>query len=250
MPVSPHPANSQPSALGLTSVASPIRQSRANGQSVENVQSATLPPNGGGDVQRTEEVFWFVIRATQGRAQAVYDTLVNHPDFPFEAYVPRYHFETLRLLNGSPVKHIEDGLIYRSLVFVRMPLKEFRKLVHAEAPYPFVKGLTPYYNHFRISSSTGHNEYLIVPDDQFYNFRTLLQSRDTHILIDQAEMPTYLTGKKVEIVDGPFTGITGTLLRWKGLRRVFIQLDQLGTFATGFIRTCDFRLLEEGSTPS
>lgn len=243
--VSPHPANSQNSAFGLTSVAPPTLETRANGQSVENVQSTTLYPHKGGDVQRTEGGFWFVIRATQGRAQAIYDTLTTLPDFPYEVYIPRYHFETLCILDGNPEKHVEDGLIYTGLVFVRMPHDEFNKLVHAEAPYPFIKGLTPYYNHFRVSSTSGRNEYLIVPDRQFHNFRTLLESQDTHILIDQTDMPTYLTGKKVEIIDGPFVGVTGTLLRWKGLRRVFIQLDQLGTFATGFVRTCDFRLLEE-----
>lgn len=223
--VTPHPANSQNSALGLTSVASPVFETHANGQSVENVQ-------------------WFVIRATQGRAQAIYDILTSLPDFPYEVYIPHYHYETLRILDGAPEKHIEDGLLYKGLVFVRMPHDEFHKLVHAEAPYPFIKGLTPYYNHFTVSSTTGRNEYLIVPDHQFHNFRTLLESQDTHILIDQTDMPSYLSDKKVEIINGPFTGITGTLLRWKGLRRVFIQLDQLGTFATGFIRTCDFRLLD------
>lgn len=255
---SPHPANSQTSALGPTSDASPVFENHASGQSVENALSSNLTSEAnarqGGDentsrpsngVDPSPKLHWYVIRATHGRAQAIYDTLTTLPDFPYEVYIPRYHVETLYLLNGTLNKHIEDGLLYKGLVFVRMPYQEFHKLVHALPPYPFVKGLTPYYNHFHVSSTSGRNEYLIVPDHQFHSFRTLLESRDTHILIDQAEMPTYLQGKKVEIIDGPFKGVTGSLLRWKGLRRVFIRIDQIGTFATGFIRTCDFRLIEE-----
>lgn len=202
----------------------------AKGQSVENVQ--------------TPSFHWYVIRATRGRAREVYEKIVSLQSPLLEAYLPTYHRESLKIADGHPQKVVEEGLLHNGLVFVRTIRDEFFKLVHGHDPYPYIPGLTPYYDHFR-EYEAGRNEYLVVPDNQFRNFRTLLESKDTHILIDQEAMPAYLQGKKVEIVSGPFTGITGTLLRWNGLRRVFIRLDKIGTYATGFIRNCDFRVIGE-----
>lgn len=261
-PVSPHPANSQTDVFGPNSVTPPTCETYADGQSVENVLSPTAPistiqsysekshsilpiegemPPCGAERVRS---FWFVIRATRGRAQEVYDAIVGLHIPNLEAYIPRYHVETLKIDNGNPVKIIQEGILHNGIVFVRTTRKEFTKLVHGLEPYPVIKGLTPYYDHFR-EIETGRNNYLIVPDKQFRDFRTILESEDVNILVDQDQMPTYLNGKKVEVTSGPFAGITGTLLRWKGLRRVFIKLDQLGTYATSFVRTCDFRIIED-----
>lgn len=231
-----HPANSQTPAIGLTSEASPLCKMYADGQSVENIQSSTPPSS--------SSLKWFVIRATRGRAQEVYDELMalNSPNL--EVYLPHYHRESLKIHDGHPCKVVDEGALHNGLLFVRATRAEFSRLVKFEAPYPFIKGLTPYYDHFR-EYEAGRNDYLIVPDRQFHDFRTILESQDVNILVEQEQMPAYLNGKKVEVVSGPFTGVTGTLLRWGGLRRVFIQLDYIGTFATGFIRSCDFRILEE-----
>lgn len=233
----PHTANSQTSALGLASVASPTHDSFKEGQSVENVQSPTTSS------LFSSSLNWYVIRATRGRAQEVYDELVSLHSPHLEVYLPHFHHESLQIQDGMPQKVIQEGVIHGGLVFVRTTRKEFYDLVHGLGAYPFIKGLTPYYDHFH-EYEVGRNDYLVVPDKQFRDFRTIIESQDTHILVDQQAMPSYLNGKKVEVISGPFAGVEGTLLRWGGLRRVFIQLDYLGTFATGFIRTCDFRIIE------
>lgn len=232
--VSPHPANSQINVSGLTSIAPPTCETSADGQSVENIPS---PKD-----KRVSS--WFVIRATRGRGQEVYDEIVGLNLPHLEVYIPRYHREHITLIDGIPTVIVNEGLCLKNLLFVRTTREEYVKLIHGIEPYPYIKGLTPYYDHFH-EIETGRNEYLTVPDRQFRDFRTILESDDTNVLIDQEQMPAYLNGKKVEVTSGPFTGITGTMLRWKGLRRVFVKLDRIGTVATGFIRTCDFRLLED-----
>lgn len=237
--VTPHPASCQTSAEGLTSEASPNCKKYAEGQSVENVPMPKSPSKS----SLVDSLKWFVVRATRGRAQEVYDELVGLGSPHLELYIPSYHHESLKIVDGMPQKIVKEGTLHNGLVFVRTTRAEFYKLVHGLESYPFIPGLTPYYDHFH-EYEIGRNDYLVVPDKQFQDFRTILESGDTHILVDQEDMPSYLNGKKVEVVSGPFEGVIGTLLRWGGLRRVFIQLDYLGTFATGFIRTCDFRLLE------
>lgn len=234
-----HPANSQTTDSGLTSYAPPNPATFRNGQSVDNAPISTMP------FYRPDKTqHWYVIRATRGRAQNVYDELVAINSPLFEVYLPCYHYEKLLIEEGDPKIDVTEEPIHNGLLFLRTTRTEFIKLLHNEYPYPFIQGLTPYYDHFR-EIETGRNDYLVVPDKQFNDFRTIIQSQDQNILIDQKSMPTYLNGKKVEVISGPFAGVTGTMLRWKGLRRVFIQLDQLGTYGTGFIRTCDFRLLED-----
>ncbi|MBQ0050356.1 MAG: hypothetical protein KBT12_09030 [Bacteroidales bacterium] len=230
-------ANSQTIVNGDFSFTPPNQKIPSIGQSVGYVPTSNAPAN-----VTAQKRHWFVIRATRGRAQAVYEKLSAYSEFSSDLYVPTYHLENLKIVDGEAHKVVTEGLYHKGLVFIRTTYSEYRKLVRAEAPYHYIDGLTPYYNHFQ-SEGSGCNSYLVVPDKQMQDFRKLLESKNEHILIDQASMPTYLNGKQVEIVSGPFAGITGTLLRWKGLRRVFIKIDQIGTFATGFIRTCDFRLL-------
>lgn len=237
--VNPHPAHSQTTCFGADSVTPPTCDMYTDGQSVENALPQTIRRR---NVDPTPR--WYVIRATRGRAQEVYDSLVGLDGMNLDVYVPRFHREVLSIEDGNPQKVVNEGLIHNGLVFVRTTYDDFFRLTHAQEPYPFIMGLTPYYNHFR-KSAEGRDEYLTVPDRQFRDFRTIIESQDVNILIDQETMPDYLNGKKVEVVSGSFKGVTGTLLRWKGLRRVFVKLDLVGTFATGFIRNCDFRVLTE-----
>lgn len=231
-------ANSQPTALGFTSVAPPILNMCTNGQSVENVQYSSLPS------KENLPMHWYVVRATRGRAQQIYNEVLSLNIPNLEIYLPSIHREEFLIEDGLPNKKVTLEPLHNGLLFVRTTRDEFTKLVHAEEPYPCIKGLTPYYDHFR-RYETGGNAYLVVPDKQFYSFRKIIESGDVHILVDQDKMPTYLNGRKVEIMSGPFAGVSGKMIRWKGLRRVFVKLDQIGTVATGFVRTCDFRLLEE-----
>lgn len=247
---SPHQANSQTPATGLIPCTPPTCETYADGQSVENVLSPATPQSESSlqPVLRSDSPsvssHWYVIRATRGRAQEVYDEIMALDSPLLEAYIPRYHVEKLKITNGHPEKVVDEGILHNGLLFVRTTRQEFTKLVRGLPPYPFIKGLTPYYDHFR-EIEAGRNDYLVVPDKQFQDFRTILQSEDVNILIDQEQMPTYLNGKKVVVTSGPFAGVNGTLLRWKGVRRVFIQIDQLGTYGTGFVRSADFKIIEE-----
>ena len=237
--VSSHPANSQTDANGLASIAPPISDSCEDGQSVENGLLPTIR-------RKTQDKtpHWFVVRATHGRASDVYDEIVNINRPDIEAYIPHQRVETLKIEEGKPEKVIHRDILHKGLLFVRTTRQEFSKLIHAFPPYPYIKGLTPYYDHCH-ESEKGRNDYLVVPDRQFHSFRTILESNDINILVEQNEMPTYLNGKHVEITSGPFTGVNGILLRWKRLRRVFVKVNQVGTFGTGFVRTCDFKILDE-----
>lgn len=260
--VSPHPANSQTDAFGLISSAPPTCQINADGQSVENVLSPDISLSSSSSrplwesqigsfhpLSESHRKSWFVIRATRGRGEDIYNELINLNLTHLEVYIPRYHKEHITISEGHPEKIVKEGILHNGLLFVRTTRDEFAKLIQGIEPYPYIKGLTPYYDHFH-EIEAGRNDYLVVPDIQFKNFRTILESQDTHILVDQELMPTYLNGKKVKVISGPFAGVTGTLLRWKGLRRVFVKLDQLGTFGTGFIRTCDFQIIKEDLPPS
>lgn len=187
------------------------------GQSVENVP------------------LWFVIRATQGRAKKVYEKLVEvaptHESVAnCEFYLPMVAIRQIDKSNAEkPTRIVVKQPLDNSLLFAHCTLAQFREILQLP-----ISGLTPYYDHTR-QTEFGRNPYLVVPDSQFLSFRTIIDSEVEGIVTDQNDMPTFFQGDRVRVIDGPFTGVEGYVLRYKHQLRVFVQLDCLGTFATAYV---------------
>lgn len=183
---------------------------------------------------------WYVIRVTQRREKKVYEEILARKIEGIELYLPHTPHEAVRIEEGVPMPSHVDIPINTGFIFVRCTREKYRELLTYSTD---IKGLTPYYDHFH-ELENGNNDYLTIPDHQFNSFKKICDAADERKLINQQDMPTYLAGKHVKVLTGIFAGVEGTLLRWQGLRRVFVDLGPLGKFGTGFIRSCDFVVLD------
>ncbi len=178
---------------------------------------------------------WFVIRATQGRAEKVYkglmESVTTHAiSDSCEFYLPMVAIRQIDKSNAEkPIRIVVKQPLDNSLLFAHCTLPQFRDILQLP-----ISGLTPYYDHTR-QTEYGRNPFLVVPDSQFLSFRTIIDSEMEGIVTDQNDMPTFFQGDRVRVVDGPFTGVEGYVLRYKHQLRVFVQLDCLGTFATAYV---------------
>ena len=197
------------------------------------VSSAFANAKGGKSVEYAPAAaprHWFPIRATYHRAQKVYDRLVELNDGRLEPYLPMLRSiacgdESL----GSTAQQVREEPLDKGLLFVRCTLGSFSELVKNQIP-----GLTPYYNHFS-TNKFGRNEYLIVPDRQMESFRIIVESRNKDILVRQTEVPPLIEGDRVVVTSGSFAGVEGVVMKYKHQKRVFVQLQGVGTYATAYI---------------
>ncbi|MCQ2221019.1 MAG: UpxY family transcription antiterminator [Prevotella sp.] len=173
---------------------------------------------------------WYAIRATRGRSQAVYDSLVslNADDIiPFLPVMKHNHFDYSD--KDNPQQVIIETPLDKTLVFVRTTLDKYTEILHMDIP-----GLTPYYNHFE-TNVFGRNPYLIVPDRQMESFRIIIESGWEDIITSLADDSALNKGDRVRVLDGPFKGVEGVVLKYKHQRRVFVKLEGIGSFGTGYV---------------
>lgn len=177
-----------------------------------------------------ERPSWYAIRATRGRAKAVYDSLValqSEDVIPFLPITKHNHFDYSD--KNNPRQVIIETPLDNTLLFVRTTMKRYRDILRMDIP-----GLTPYYNHFE-TNAFGRNTYLIVPDRQMESFRIIIESGWEDIITSLADDSPLSKGDHVRVIDGPFKGVEGVILRYKHQRRVFVKLEGIGSFGTGYV---------------
>ena len=176
--------------------------------------------------------YWFPIRATHNRAQKIYDKLVSLNDDSIEPYLPLLrHIEYSNEDFNNPTQYIKDKPLDKSLLFMRSTLNDFRAMLKYQALFP---GMTPYYNHF-YTNSFGKNEFLVVPDAQMNSFKIIVESGNQNIIVDQTAMPLLIAGDRVVVIGGPFAGVEGIVMKYKHQKRVFVELQGVGRYATAYV---------------
>ncbi len=185
--------------------------------------------------QMSEEASkWFAVRATQGRARKVYDSLLSLNDDSVELYLPV--LKRIVYSNADfdhPSKEIVEELMYPNLLFMRCTLERMLYYLYDDQR-PRIPGFTPYYNHC-IVDSNGKNGLLVVPDVQLQSFRIIVESGNEYIILNENVDSEFLDGDRVEVTGGPFAGVQGVLVRYRRHRRVMVQLDGIGLFGTSYM---------------
>ena len=178
------------------------------------------------------ERYWFPIRATHQRAQKVYDALVSFNDDNLEPYLPLLrHIEYTNEDFKNPTQYIADKPLDSGLLFLRSTLNDFRALLQYRT---LLAGMTPYYNHFS-TNSYGTNDFLTVPEKQMESFKIIVESGNENIIVDQSQMPSFISGDKVIVIGGPFAGVEGVVMKYKHQKRVFVELQGVGRYATAYV---------------
>lgn len=214
-------ANSQIISSGFTSNTPPSSEIFQTGQSVRNVPTHT-----------TNHAIkqWFAVRATQGRAKSVFDKLQALAIEGVKPYLPVKKEKKVILSKfDRPQQVIEDIPLIPSLLFVNCTQPKFKELLNL-----YIPGFTPYYDHCH-ADSFGINSYLTIPDRQFESFTTIIESGWQDTIINQKDAPDFLIGDKVRVIGGPFEGVEGIVMKYKHQQRVFVELNGIGRFGTGYI---------------
>ncbi len=195
------------------------RETIQNGKSVEYILNPNIR-------------YWFPIRATHNRSLQVYEKLVALNDDSIEPYLPLLrHIEYSNEDFKNPTQYAEDKPLDSSLLFMRSTVGDFKSLLKYPTQFP---GLTPYYNHF-YTNEFGKNEFLVVPDAQMNSFKIIVESGNQNIIVDQTEMPSFIAGDRVVVIGGPFVGVEGVVMKYKHQKRVFVELQGVGRYATAYV---------------
>ena len=187
------------------------------------------------------EKYWFPIRATHHRAQKIYDKLVSISDGNFEPYLPIIrHIEYTNEDFNNPSQYIADKPLDSGLLFLRSTLNDFRALLQFRT---LLAGMTPYYDHFS-TNSYGTNDFLTVPDRQMESFKIIVESGNENIIVNQNEVPDFVVGDSVVVIGGPFAGVEGVVMKYKHQKRVFVELQGVGRYATAYVPGAWIRRIE------
>ena len=181
---------------------------------------------------RPDVRYWFPIRATHHRAQKIYDKIVSLRNDCLEPYLPILrHIEYTNEDFNNPTQYIADKPLDTGLLFLKSTLNVFKTLLQYESMFP---GMTPYYNHF-YTNEFGKNEFLVVPERQMQSFRIIVESGNENIIVNQNLVPSFLTGDRVVVIGGPFAGVEGIVMKYKHQKRVFVELQGVGRYATAYV---------------
>lgn len=178
-----------------------------------------------------ESKHWYAVRATRGRAQLVYDSLCAiAAEYDVDSYLPIKSVITKKKDKvGNVSQEIATSPLLPSLLFVRCTE---RVLIQLRERY--IPGFSLYYNH-TISDGEGRNPLLVIPDYQFHGFRTIVEQANLDVIINQQVVPKFIKGDMVRVMDGPFKGVIGKVLKFKHQTRVFIEIKGLGTYGTAYV---------------
>lgn len=161
---------------------------------------------------------WHAIRVTYGR-ELKFQTLLNESGF--ETFVPM----TVKTFERNGKKESKTLPAVSNLCFVR---------ADQQSLYAFLKSMGEGCPARFIWDKSTRNP-LVIPDKSMRDFilvsRTMLE--DTIYL---NEVNSKLReGQKVKVVDGPFKGIEGKIVRIRKSRRVMVELPGMLAIATTYV---------------
>ncbi len=113
--------------------------------------------------------------------------------------------------------------------------------------YMFVKTDLNPYEHIEIVKTVGavriignKDGPLAVPQESIESLQIMLASNN-----DVTTGKDLRKGDRVMVVDGPFAGVTGIFIRYKGKERVVVYIEALGQFASVEVREDDVEIIPE-----
>ncbi len=157
---------------------------------------------------------WFLIRAVFGKARQVHDAILDlHEDDRYEPFM---------LMQN-------DEEIFPGMVFVRCTEDDFRRLLSLNIQY-----LTPYYD-WSSAPKNGRKQFVSFPDADIRMLRIIADSGHDDLILNQSIAPQSPNGDYVNVIDGRFAGVSGKFMKYKHQRRVFLTINGLGIFGTGYV---------------
>ncbi|MBR5905702.1 MAG: UpxY family transcription antiterminator [Bacteroidales bacterium] len=134
-----------------------------------------------------------------------------------------------RKINPVEEKFDEMGLEYYaqsilpSYLFVRTDNQTIKKL------------RLEFFGKFYVYSDYVTKEPTVVPDKELEIFRIVTSAGDTGLQFLDEDAEKYRKGDKVRVIDGPFKGAEGYVVRIKKDRRLVVTISGVAAIATSYI---------------
>lgn len=150
---------------------------------------------------------------------------------------------------------VNDGLIKKTIevflpkIKVRSKRRDRKAMIQVPLfpGYVFVKTDLNPYEHIEIVKTAGavriignKDGPLAVPQESIKSLKIMVAGNSSVITGTRLRK-----GDRVMVVDGPFAGVTGTFIRYKGKERVVVYIEALGQFASVEVRKDDVEIMPE-----
>ena len=168
---------------------------------------------------------WFPMRVTYQREMKVKAELDR---LEIENFIPMTYQFTESRKQGDTELRRELVPAINNLIFVHSTKERISELkVSNELLEPL---------RYMIDQTAGEaHTIMIVPDKQMENFmRVASVTDDTVMFLDETTI-VGKEGKRVEIMGGPFEGVTGVIRRVKRCKRVVVELEGITCVAIAFV---------------
>jgi transcription antitermination factor NusG len=153
-------------------------------------------------IKQVENKNWLAVY-TKSRAEK--KVLIELEFQGIEAYLPLQR----KLRQWSDRKKWVEVPLISGYIFVCITLKEYDKVLQTNGVVTYVRF---------------DGKAAVIPDEQIEFIKRMLSQTDVNVEVSSQQLDP---GDKVEVTVGPLIGLTGTLVSFKGKKRVAIQLEQL-----------------------
>jgi transcription antitermination factor NusG len=172
------------------------------------------------------DVRWHAIRVTYSREMKFQASL---QEAGFETFIPMCRKNVQR--NGKQLKVLAPAVA--NLCFVKASYLKLRS---------FMEGFGEA-NPARFMWDKSTRKPIVVPDKAMEDFIKISLTMSDEILFLKEVSQKLREGQKVRIVDGPFKGVEGTVVRIKKSRRVMVELPGMLAVTTNYIPLQELEIL-------
>ncbi|MBQ3612502.1 MAG: UpxY family transcription antiterminator [Bacteroidales bacterium] len=169
---------------------------------------------------------WYAVRVTYGRELKFRQQLM---EAGFEAFVPMCRKKAVK--NG--VSSVVVVPAVSNLCFVNSEkslIEDFMLSLGEACPARFMW-------------DKARSAPMVVPDKAMSDFIRICMVMSDEVLYLQDITAKLREGRKVRVVDGPFAGVEGVVVRVKRSRRVMVELPGMFAVATTYVHPKDLELL-------
>ena len=168
---------------------------------------------------------WFPMRVTYQREMKVKAELDR---LEIENFVPmKYRITELQNDGESELRRVLVPAI-NNLIFVRSSqerMSELKMTNEVLEPLRYMMDQTAVEPH----------TIMTVPDKQMENFMRVASVTDDSVMFLDETTIVGKEGKRVEIMGGPFEGVTGVIRRVKRCKRVVVELEGIASVAIAYV---------------
>ncbi len=158
---------------------------------------------------------WYALRVTYARELKIKDYLdVRH----VENYIPMRYEERMY---GERRRRILVPAVH-NLIFVHLDPLALRELKAADLPIRYIMD-----RETRLP--------ITIPEKQMADFMRIVASGIEHVEVVEAQAGRFNEGDRVRVTAGPFSGIEGVYVRYKGHSKVALSIGGLLTALTAYV---------------